>query len=73
LVKAAARFGKNIKVVNDNGSGNMKDAENYPASLNIPQYWTAPQVAQGETFCGKAYRDAAKRMLRLQLRAIKRE
>jgi hypothetical protein len=42
LEKALARFGKNIKVVNDYGSENMKDVENYLASLNIPQYWTRP-------------------------------
>jgi transposase InsO family protein len=50
LQKAAARFGKNIKVVNDNGSENMKDAENYLASLNIPQYWTRPKSPKEKPF-----------------------
>jgi hypothetical protein len=32
LEKAAARFGKTITVVNDNGSENMKEAQAYLAS-----------------------------------------
>ncbi|MDR0473554.1 MAG: hypothetical protein LBH43_07790 [Treponema sp.] len=35
MEKAVARFGKNIEIVNGDGSENMKDAEGYPASLNI--------------------------------------
>jgi hypothetical protein len=50
LEKAAARFGKNIKAVNGNGSWNMKEAENYPASLNIPQYWTRPKPPKDKPF-----------------------
>jgi hypothetical protein len=50
LEKAAARFGKNIKAANGNGGGNMKDAENYPACLNMPQYWTRPKPPKEKPF-----------------------
>jgi hypothetical protein len=49
----------------------MKDAENYPASLNIP-FTDAFQVAGIETFRGAVYRSASRRMPKLQLRAIER-
>jgi transposase InsO family protein len=42
LEKVIARFGKDIIVVNDNGSENMKDAQAYLLSQTITQYWTHP-------------------------------
>jgi hypothetical protein len=50
LEKTVSRFGKNIKIVNNNGSENMKDAENYLVSLNIPRYWTRPQSPKEKPF-----------------------
>ena len=50
LEKVVTRFGKKIKVVNDNGSENMKDAENYLDSVNIPQYWTHPRSPKEKPF-----------------------
>jgi putative transposase len=50
LAKAVARFWKNIKIVNGNGSGNMKDAQSYLASLNIPRYWTRPKPPKEKPF-----------------------
>ncbi|MDR2482466.1 MAG: integrase core domain-containing protein, partial [Treponema sp.] len=50
LQKVTARFGTGIAVVNDNGSGNMKDAESYPASLGITQYWTRPKSPKEKPF-----------------------
>jgi putative transposase len=41
LEKVAAPFGKTIGAVN--GSGNMKDAESYLASLDITRYRTRPK------------------------------
>ncbi|GMO64983.1 MAG: hypothetical protein Ta2A_12950 [Treponemataceae bacterium] len=42
MKKIVERFGDKIKILNDNGSENMKDAEAYLASLNITQYWRDP-------------------------------
>jgi putative transposase len=42
LEKAVGRFGKDISVVCDNGSENMKEAERYLATQHIPQYWARP-------------------------------
>jgi putative transposase len=50
LEKAVARFGKDIKIVNDNGSENMKDAGSCLASLNITQYWTRPYSPKEKPF-----------------------
>jgi transposase InsO family protein len=50
LEKAVARFGKNITVVNDNGSENMKDAQAYRTSQNITQYWTRPKSPKEKPF-----------------------
>jgi putative transposase len=44
LEKAVARWGKNIIVVNDWGSENMKEAEAYLASQEITQYWAKPHT-----------------------------
>ena len=46
LEKMIARFGKQICIVNGNGSKNMKDAEGYLASLGITQYRTRPQSSK---------------------------
>jgi hypothetical protein len=53
LEKTAARFGENIKAVNGDGSGNIKETQNYPASLNIPQYWTRPKPPKEKPFAGR--------------------
>jgi hypothetical protein len=58
LKKAAARFGKDITVVNDNGSENMKDAQAYLA-LGITHYRTKPKSPQGKAFRRAAYRYAS--------------
>jgi transposase InsO family protein len=50
LQKVTARFGKDIIIVNDNGSGNMKDVQAYLASLGITQYWTSPQSPKEKPF-----------------------
>jgi putative transposase len=42
LEKTIARFGKDITIVNDNGSENMKEAEAYLLSKGITQYWAHP-------------------------------
>jgi hypothetical protein len=48
LEKASARFGKTIGAVN--GSGNMKDAEGYLASLDITRYRTRPRPPKEKPF-----------------------
>jgi putative transposase len=50
LEKAVARFGKQINIVNDNGSENMKDAQAYLASQGIAQYWTRPYSPKEKPF-----------------------
>ncbi|GMO14616.1 MAG: hypothetical protein Pg6A_00190 [Termitinemataceae bacterium] len=50
LNKIIDRFGNNIKIVNDNGSENMSKAEEYLASMNIPQYWTRPYTPKDKPF-----------------------
>ncbi|GMO56119.1 MAG: hypothetical protein Ta2A_01150 [Treponemataceae bacterium] len=50
MKKIVERFGDKIKIVNDNGSENMKDAEAYLASLNITQYWTRPHTPKDKPF-----------------------
>jgi transposase InsO family protein len=50
MEKAVARYGKDVKFVNDNGSGNMKDAESYLAPLGITQYWTRPKSPKEKPF-----------------------
>jgi transposase InsO family protein len=42
LREVVARFGCGIKIVNDNGSENKKDAEEFLAENNIVQYWARP-------------------------------
>jgi putative transposase len=48
--KAVARFGKSITVVNDNGSENMKDAQDYLTSRHSTQYWTRPKSPKEKPF-----------------------
>jgi hypothetical protein len=48
--KVAARFGKQIKIVNDNGSENMKEAEGYLASQGVTQYRTRPKSPKEKPF-----------------------
>ncbi|GMO55737.1 MAG: hypothetical protein Ta2A_00740 [Treponemataceae bacterium] len=50
MKKIVERFGDEIKIVNDNGSENMKDAEAYLASLNITQYWARPHTPKDKPF-----------------------
>ncbi|GMO56769.1 MAG: hypothetical protein Ta2A_02140 [Treponemataceae bacterium] len=50
MKKIVARFGDKIKIVNDNGPENMKDAEAYLASLNITQYWARPHTPKDKPF-----------------------
>lgn len=42
LKKVVDYFGKNITIVCDNGSENMKDAEQYLSEQHITQYWCKP-------------------------------
>jgi transposase InsO family protein len=50
LEKTIARFGKDIIIVNDNGSEKMKHAEAYLLSENITQYWTHPYAPKEKPF-----------------------
>jgi hypothetical protein len=50
LEKAAARFGKTIGAVNGSGSGNMKDTESYPVSLDSTRYRTRPKSPKERPF-----------------------
>jgi transposase InsO family protein len=50
LEKADARFGKDIIIVSGSGSENMKDAQAYPASRHITQYWTHPNSPKEKPF-----------------------
>ncbi|GHV83848.1 hypothetical protein AGMMS50212_11880 [Spirochaetia bacterium] len=50
LKKIVERFGTGIKIVNDNGSGNMAKAEEYLASLNITRYWARPHTPKDKPF-----------------------
>ncbi|MDR2535807.1 MAG: hypothetical protein LBD29_07230 [Treponema sp.] len=50
MKKAAARFGKQVNMVNDNGSENMKDAQAYLASQGVTQYWTRPYSPKEKPF-----------------------
>jgi transposase InsO family protein len=42
LREVVARFGCGIKIVNDNGSENKKDAEEFLAENSAVQYWARP-------------------------------
>jgi putative transposase len=42
LREVVARFGRGIKIVNDNGSENKKDAEEFLAENSAVQYWARP-------------------------------
>ncbi|GMO62721.1 MAG: hypothetical protein Ta2A_09560 [Treponemataceae bacterium] len=50
MKKIVARFGDEIKIVNDNGPENMKDAEEYLALQNITQYWARPHTPKDKPF-----------------------
>jgi len=50
LEKVIARFGKNISVVNDNGSENMGKAATLLAEKGITQYWTKPHSPKEKPF-----------------------
>ncbi len=57
LEKAVEVFGKDIVIVNDNGSENYRHAYNYLKSHNITQYFTRPHTPKDkphvENFIGK--------------------
>jgi hypothetical protein len=50
LKKVIERYGKGIIVLNDNGSENMGEAEEYLASEHITQYWTHPYASKEKPF-----------------------
>ncbi|MDR1363781.1 MAG: integrase core domain-containing protein [Spirochaetaceae bacterium] len=50
IKKIIARFGSDIKIINDNGSENMKDVETFLAQMNITQYWTRPYTPKDKPF-----------------------
>jgi transposase InsO family protein len=50
LVKVVERFGKDIVIVNDNGSENMKEAEVFLRENTITQYWTRPKSPKEKPF-----------------------
>jgi putative transposase len=50
LEKVIARFGKDIVIVNDNGSENMAKAEEYLASIGVTQYWARPKSPKDKPF-----------------------
>ena len=50
LEKTVNRFGKDICVVNDNGSENMASAQSYLLEQNIEQFWTRPQSPKDKPF-----------------------
>ncbi|MDR2900561.1 MAG: integrase core domain-containing protein, partial [Treponema sp.] len=50
LEKTVNRFGKQIFIVCDNGSENMKDAEQYLISQEIIQYWTHPHAPKEKPY-----------------------
>jgi hypothetical protein len=50
LEKVVACFGKQIKIVNDNGSENMKDAEGYLASRGVTRYRARPKSPREKPF-----------------------
>ena len=50
LEKVIARFGKQVRAVNGNGSESMKDAEGCLASLGITQYCTRPKSPREKPF-----------------------
>jgi transposase InsO family protein len=52
--KAVARFGKTVKVVNDNSSENMKDTQGYLASLGITRYWARPKSPKEKPFAERS-------------------
>jgi transposase InsO family protein len=50
IKKIIARFGTGIKIINNNGSENMKDVETFLAQMNITQYWTRPHTPKDKVF-----------------------
>jgi transposase InsO family protein len=50
LKKVVERFGTGVSIVNDNGSENRAQAEDYLASLNITQYWARPYTPKDKPF-----------------------
>jgi putative transposase len=50
MKKIVKRFGKNIKIVNDNGSENMKDLEDFLVKENITRYRARPYTPKDKAF-----------------------
>lgn len=50
LQKIVKKFGKNIVIINDNGSENMKNAEEYLLKEGITQFWTRPCQPKDKPF-----------------------
>jgi hypothetical protein len=48
--KTVKRFGKGVRVVNDNGSENMKFAERFLRENQIAPYWTKPKSPKEKPF-----------------------
>ncbi|MDR1362579.1 MAG: transposase family protein [Spirochaetaceae bacterium] len=55
IKKIIARFGSDIKIINDNSSENMKDVETFLAQMNITQYWTRPHTPKDKAFNERFY------------------
>jgi transposase InsO family protein len=53
LREVVARFGCGIKIVNDNGSENKKDAEEFLAENNVVQYWARPYRPKDKPHTGR--------------------
>jgi hypothetical protein len=50
LKKVIERYGKGIIVLNNNGSENRGEAEEYLASEHITHYWTYPRSPKEKPF-----------------------
>jgi len=48
--QAVQRFGNNVVFVNDNGSENMKEVQEYLAEQGITQYWAHPRSPKEKPF-----------------------
>jgi transposase InsO family protein len=55
IKKIIARFGGGVKIINDNGSENMKDVETFLAQMSITQYWTRPHRPKDKAFNERFY------------------
>jgi len=57
MKKTVEKFGSGTFFVNDSGSENLREAQEYLASLGITQCWTRPKNPKEKPFVGRLLND----------------